>query len=346
KRLAGAHFIFNVVTAVVAISFMSPIMDAVSSISGFLGIADDNHTLKLAVFDTLFKVIGVIMFIPFISKLVSFLETVLKGSDDKVKIDEIDGARYLNESSLELPATAMASILRETKHLYDNAFEIIAHGLNVKRTNIISDMPIQEVVKDLYSKNPIDIDAFYRNKIKGIYGYIIDFATKAQSDMSPEDIEILYRLKVANRDIVEAVKDIQLLQKNLIKYANSTNEHIKVQYNTMRVDLSTLLRNINIIVKSDEDDVIILLLAKAKIHAQRFDIIANGTLDSLIRKSLITNEMATSLMNDSSYAYDISKKMIDMAEIIFTDKDEDIKSLTQEMSISDDDIQSIINQKD
>ncbi len=56
--------------------------------------------------------------------------------------------------------------------------------------------------------------------------------------------------------------------------------------------------------------------------------------------------MATSLMNDSSYAYDISKKMIEMAEIIFTDKDEDMKKLTQEMSMSDDDIQSIINQKD
>ncbi|MCD6432600.1 MAG: Na/Pi cotransporter family protein, partial [Sulfurimonas sp.] len=133
KRLAGAHFVFNVVTAVVAIAFMSPIMDGVNAISGFLGIASDNHTLKLAVFDTLFKVMGVIMFIPFVNKLVSFLETVLKSSDNKVEADDIDGARYLNDSALELPATAMASILRETKHLYDNAFEIIAHGLNVKR---------------------------------------------------------------------------------------------------------------------------------------------------------------------------------------------------------------------
>jgi phosphate:Na+ symporter len=240
----------------------------------------------------------------------------------------------------------MAAIVKETKHLYQNAFEIIAHGLNLKRTNIVSSMPLEEVIKDLYNVTPINIDKFYNHKIKGIYGEIIDFATRAQADMSPSDIEILYELKVANRDLVEAVKDTKHLQKNLIEYSNSTNKYIKEQYNTMRADLAELLRNINIIATTDEDDTIMLLLAKVKVHAKRYDIIANGTLDNLIRNSLITNEMATSLMNDSTYAYNISQKLSEMAEIIFTNRDENMKSLNKEMSMSDEDIQSIINQKD
>jgi len=338
KRLAGAHFIFNVVTALVAIAIMDQIIYVVEIISESIGIANDNHTLKLAVFDTLFKVMGVVLFIPFINKLVNFLTNTITTSKVKTDVDS-DNAKYLNDSVLELPSTSMAAIVLETKHLYNNAFEIITHGLNIKRSNIISSMPLEEVINDAYSQTPVDIDVFYNNKIKGIYGQIIDFSTRAQSQMSPEDIEVLYKLKLANRDLVEAVKDTKHLQKNLVKYSNSTNEHIKEQYDKIRKDLAGLLRDINIIATTNEDDVILLLLSKAKVHTEKYDILANGTLDNLIRKGLVTNEMATSLMNDSAYAHDISKNIIAMAEITFS-------TVSEEMSMDSDDVKSILDKKD
>ena len=341
KRLAGAHFIFNVVTALVAIAIMDQIIYAVEVISDFIGIANDNHTLKLAVFDSLFKVMGVIMFIPFVDKLVKFLENRLKGKEDD-EIESFEKAQYLNESVLELPSTAMASIVRETKHLYINAFEIIAHGLNLKRSNIISEIPLEDVIKDAYSKDAIDIDYFYEHHIKGIYGEIIDFATLAQSKMSPEDIEELYALKLASRDIVEAIKDTKHLQKNLIKYNNNFNKHIQEQYDEIRMGLAELLRNMDLISKMSEEEDIMLLLSKVKVHMQRYDVVANGTLDNLIRNNLITNEMATSLMNDSAYAYDISKHFIAMAEVVFIDAAGDIKNLGEDMLISDEEADSII----
>lgn len=223
KRLAGAHFVFNIVTALIAITIMDQMIYVVEIISDSIGIASDNHTLKLAVFDSLFKIMGVVIFIPFVDKLVKFLTKTIKSTNKKSESSS-DNAKYLNESVLELPATAMASIIRETKHLYDNAFEIITHGLNIKRVNIISSMEIEEVIKESYSQSAVNIDEFYNKKIKGIYGEIIDFSTRAQSQMSPNDIEILYKIKLANRDLVEAVKDTKHLQKNLINYANSTNE--------------------------------------------------------------------------------------------------------------------------
>jgi len=175
---------------------------------------------------------------------------------------------------------------------------------------------------------------------------IIDFSTRAQSEMTPKNIEILYKLKLANRDLVEAVKDTKHLQKNLIKYSRSTNTHIKEQYDLIRKDLAELLRNINIIATTDEEDVKLLLLSKAKVHAEKYDILANGTLDKLIREKLITNEMATSLMNDSAYAYDISKKLIAMAEVTFADRSRSFESLNEEMSMNDEDIKAILEKKD
>ena len=340
KQLAGAHLIFNAVTGLIAIIFMNQIMLSVDFVSVNVGIADDDYTLKLAVFHTIFNVIGVLVMVPFINKLVIFLESTLKTDGKKSGLETgTDSVKYLNDSVLELPGTSMAALVRETKHLYENSFEIIAHGLNVKRTNIVSSMPLDEVVKNVYSQTPIDIDLFYNNQIKGIYGQIIDFSTKAQSHMTPEDIEKLYKLKLANRDLVEAVKDTKHLQKNLVKYSNNPNEYISEQYNKIRKDLVELLREINIIATTTEEDIILLLLSKAKVHTEKYDILANGTLDNLIRKGLITNEMATSLMNDSAYAHDISKNLIAMAEITFS-------TISEDMSMDSDDVRSILDKKE
>jgi phosphate:Na+ symporter len=316
KRLAGAHLIFNFVTGLIAIIFIYQIMDLVDYTSMFFGIANDDYTLKLAVFHTIFNLIGVIVMIPFINKLVVFLERIFK-TTYSIDSKSIDNVKYLNDSVLELSSTAMAAILRETKHLYSNAFEIITHGLNLKRSNVISLMDLDDVLKDSYSDKTIDIDDYYNRMIKGIYSDIVDFATKAQSGMDHDVIKFLYKIKSANRDIVEAIKDTKHLQKNLVLYLDNENIYIKNQYNIIRRDLAELLRNINIISTTDEEDVILITISKMKLHLEKYDIIANGVLDDLVRGSLITKEMATSLMNDSAYAYDISKNLIAMVEVVF-----------------------------
>jgi len=344
KRLAAAHLIFNSVTGFIAILFIHQLIVVVDFTSNVIGIANDDYSLKLAVFHTIFNLIGVLVMIPFVDKLVIFLENTIKTKDLKKK-DSYDSVRYFNESALAFPETSLVAIVKESKHLYENAFEIIAHGLNLKKSNIVSSMNIDDVIKEEYSNEIVDIDECYNRKIKGIYGEIIDFSTKAQSKMPPYYIEELYKLKHANRDIVEAVKDTKHLQKNLIKYSASSNSYIKKEYDFIKAGLAELLRNINIIATTDEEDVLLLVLSKSKVHIEKYDLIANGKLDELIRNNLVSNEMATSLMNDSAYAYDISKNLISMAETIFVDARSDMKELKQDMKISEDEIDSLLNKR-
>ena len=340
KRLAVAHFIFNIVTGVIAIAFIYQLSELVDYLSDFLGIGLENYAMKLSLFHTLFNIIGVLAVSPFIHLLVKFLSTLFipKGVN-KGK------PKYLDDSVLAHPSAALSAITMETKHLYENAFDVITRGLNLKKENVVSDMDLDDVVKDLYTYRTIDIDDFYKHWIKGLYGEIIDFSTRAQANMPPEYIEELYKLKLANRDIVEAIKGTKHLQKNLIKYTSGRNEHIQAQYNDIRKGLAELLRHLHTIATTDEEDVIILLLSKAKVHAQRYDIITNGILDTLIRKGLITNQMATSLMNDSDYAYSISKNLIAMAEILFIDINSDLKKLEEDITISDEDINNMLEKK-
>jgi len=341
KRLAAAHFIFNSVTALIAIIFIHQIIYVVDFIAYKMQIAKDNYTLKLAIFHTVFNTVGILVFLPFIHKLVRLLEKILKEGISKDEIG-FDSVKYINNSVLELPETSINALINETKHLYENAFEVIAHGLNLKRGAIVSALDLEEVIKIHYSHHYISIDNLYRHKIKNIYGEIIEFATKAQTIMNPKHIKELYALKLACRDIVEAVKDTKHLQKNLIKYAAHPNEYIQEQYDTLRKSLAELLRNIHIISTTKEEDEIVLLLSKVKVHTQKYDILSNGTLDNLIRNHFITNEMATSLMNDTTYAFNIRKNLIAMAEVLFIEKGGDIKNLHGDTIISEKDVNSIL----
>ncbi len=315
KRLAVAHLIFNALTALIALVFIKQFIEAVDFLSLYLGIANDNYTLKLALFHTLFNLVGVVTLLPFIHQLVAFLEKFI--TQPKSHHASIDSVMYLNNAVLELPHTAMVALHKESKHLYENGFKIIAKGLNLKPRHLLSSMELDEVVVQPHDTIAIDIDDHYKRRIKGIYGDIIDFATKAQVKLSDDKINAIYQLKLANRDTVEAIKNTKHLQKNMLKYSQSHNIYIKEQYDLIRKNLAQLLRTIHIIASTNEKDFIELLLAKSTTQMQLYDIVSNGVLDGLIRKGLITNEMATSLMNDSTYAYNIAKSLIAMAQILF-----------------------------
>ena len=319
KRLAGAHLIFNMTTGLIAIIFINQLIIAVDWTSNIVGIANDDYALKLAVFHTYFNVIGVIVMVPFINKLVTFLESILK---DKDTCEIIIGPKFLNDSVLELSGTTIIAITNETKYLYDNAFEVISHGLNLKRSNILNhEMNLDDVLKDKYNQKSINIDQLYHQKVKGIYSAIVDYAVRGQKDMTAELKNELYNLKVASRGIVEAVKDTKHLQKNMNKYMNSDNEYIREEYNSIRRSLTDVLRNVDLIIHSEEQVDKNILISKIDIHIEKNDLIANGKIDELIRSNKITSEMATSLMNDSSYAYDIAKNLKDMARVLYV-KDE------------------------
>ena len=114
KRLAVAHFIFNISTGLFAIIFIYQLRDLVELLAPFLDIADDD-AMKLALFHTIFNVIGLLLVSPFIRQLVAFLETLFV-----VREEGRGKSKYLTYEVMEIPAAALAALHKETIHLYDN----------------------------------------------------------------------------------------------------------------------------------------------------------------------------------------------------------------------------------
>jgi len=337
KRLAGAHLIFNMVTALIAIAFIFQIAQGVDYISSSLGIADDNYTLKLAVFHTVFNLIGVVVMLPFINPLVDFL---MKRMPEKVV--SVAEPKYLNESVIELPDTAIEAVRKETLHLYDNAFEIIAHGLSLHRHDILSEKELDDVVGEASSVMSIDIDAQYNKNVKGLYSKIVSFISQAQTSMTPDQADELFLLRAAGRDIVEAIKDTKHMHKNLSQYIVSDNDNIRAEYNQIRAHLGSVLRQLGEARDNQDDPTAVLSLDTVKLEMEENDSTANGVLEILIRENSITAEMATSLMNDSAYAYDVAKNLIQMGETLFATGDLELKEAERSIALDESELEEVM----
>lgn len=331
RRLAGAHLIFNSVTAIVAIGFMPQFRWAVDHISSVAGIANDDWTLKLAVFHTLFNLAGVLLMIPLIPRMVTFLETRIKGATVGHGLEPL----YLYESALELPDTAMGVLAKETVHLFDNAFEIVAHGLNLHRHDILSLRPLETMVGKTRKVIPLDISQDYQESIKTIYSAIIEFATRVRlsGQLTSEQFQEVDSIRIVGRSIAEIVKGMSTMRENLVEYLKSDNEHISRQYDLIRLRLAGILREIYRIREIDDEMEVLMAFEEMKLGLKEADVLNTGTLDRLVRDSLITNEMASSLINDSATTRDIGERLIEIGERMFIKAGSDLKEIYEDLFI-------------
>ena len=340
KRLAVAHLIFNVITALVAVAFLQPLLWCVDEISAGIGIADHDYTLKLAVFHTLFNLIGLVIMAPFIKRLVGLLQRLVI-----IPAASLDQPRYINKASIEIPATAVESVRNELVHLYENAYRLISHGLSLHRGTIASERDLAEAAASTRRVMPLDIDDYYEHYIKGLHSAIIEFISKAQAQQSSEHLSNeLYALRQASLNIVEAVKAMKHLHKNLSRYVLSRDPYVRQLYNDIRVEIATVLREIELIKGQGPDAGTILSLDAVRLGLDDASRKLDATLDEYIRSKHITAQMATSIMNDSGYAYNIARNLVDMAQTLLAAREADLKDAEQKLALNDADIEDVLRE--
>ena len=328
KRLAVAHLIFNMVTALFAVVFLYQLKDLVDKLAPIISISETDVAMKLALFHTLFNVIGVLLVAPFTKQLVRFLQTLFHPKEKGR-----GRAKYLTKEVMELPSTAIIAIRKEAIHLYDKSLEAIVHAMNLHRSEIFSDTDVNEVVVHSVALIKIDIDKTYQNELKNLYSEIIHYASMTQSNMDQEDNNKIYGLKLTVRDIIEMVKDVRELQKNLNFYSKSHNAVIINEYNKLRSQLVTVLRSIQQI-RDDEQTIASEEEILTRIEVQKdIDIdnekLLNQNIDKLIRENKITSSMASSLINDVGFTFSICRKLLKSAAVLWV-KEEEIKQLGDE----------------
>jgi phosphate:Na+ symporter len=340
RRLAGAHLLFNLVTALIAILFIHQLSAAVDEISRLSGIRDDDYTLKLAVFHTLFNLVGVLVMTPLMGPLVALLNRTIKE-----KKPEIDQPKYLTDSAIDFPETAVKAVLQESLHVYDNAQGILIHALGFRRPEVLSTLNLLELAEAQTKLTRLDIDAAYERSIKGLYSEIVAFISRADFSWQMEQSADLHHLREANQQVVEAIKDAKHLQKNMVRFINSGNRPMRQAYDQLRSQLAVIIRKLEEIRLTDTSDTAILSLDALKLMIKQTHEAFYLSLIEMIRNHRIMPEMGTSLMNDSNYSYSIAMNLVRAAQTLFVSGPRDLAQAVRTIALDDNELQAVSDQQ-
>lgn len=325
KRMAVGLFIFKGITAVITLASLYLMIDFVDYISKYLGIKSDDWAMKLAVFHTLFNLVGLVVFSFFIPKLVIFLKKLFV----EEKESYITKPKFLDMEVVAVPFAALKATRKETIHLYDNASEVLSHAIMLHRHRYLGKKDIDKIVKESSDIIDLNIDEFYESRIKSLYSDIIDYSTYFISELDDEKKLYLNDLRNACRDIAESVKNTKELQKNVRKYISSNNSYIKDEYNFIREAIAKSINTINEM-KNSKDDIDVLSKSELlKEYLKGLDVIATRRIDILIREKRIDKKMATSLLNDSYHANLIISRLISVSKVLWI-QDLTIKELGED----------------
>ncbi|MEH6537046.1 MAG: Na/Pi symporter [Psychroserpens sp.] len=327
KRTARAHLVFNIIGVIWVLILFHPFLRFVGWLSEMIGsespyVAAAAIPVAISLFHTVFNVINTFVLIWFINPIAHLVEKIVP---EKLQPElQVDEPKFLKPAVLKYPETTISALQKESKFLFkQTVFEIVAHALNIHRADIKSDEKLKKVIKKSNVLFELDIREQYIMKVKSIYGQIINYATKAQSglDLTERQNLQISQIKVANRKMVEILSDINELSRNITLYLNSENKDIQKEYNKLRKRVAKVLRVIHLFRTEKDNELYHKALKKLEQEARDNKNKDNLELDAVIRKDLITVDMASSLVNDADNVNDIIKNLISVAALLYGKKD-------------------------
>ncbi len=325
KRTARAHLIFNVLGVIWMLVLFYPFLHMISWLAQQLG-SPSPYLVAVAIpvaislFHTVFNILNTFILVWFIKPIARFVEKIVPERILPEKAIEVP--KYLDDKMLKYPETAIATLIKESKFLYKNAiFEIVAHALNIHRGDIKSGIKAKKIIQQSTEDFKTDVRDLYLRKVKTIYGEIIKYAAITQSslNLTESQNDRIMQIKLANRKMVEIIRDVLELGNNVSLYSKSDNPHIKEMYDSFRKKVVKVLRVIYLFRTEKDRDLYHQKLLLLKKQTDKDIQKSNREINRLIRHDLITINMASSLVNDADNLNDLIKLLIEVAEILYGD---------------------------
>ncbi len=343
RRLALVHTLFNVATGVVCFFALSLLLWLVAWLLQPLG-AGDNQLLQLALFLTIFNLLGVAMFWPWQGRLEQLLlrwlpdpvEPAVLISEQPTQLypQELEPAatraRYLSESALASVDTAARAVAQELQHLGRLSLEVICYALYQP----VSQLRAQRVDEERLNAPPdnyhwLDADTLYQRHIKGVYSDLLGFMSSFNQEMDEDHQRFWLTSQVIALQLVDAVKDAKHLQKNLGRFLRDDRSYVHNHYLDLRRHLLWVLRQIREVssMQAADDEVWASRLDWVDVQAAKFDAEFRQRIFTEVRNQQLDNQQASSLINDLGYSSRITQSLRNVLQLGITGDSELLREL-------------------
>ena len=231
-RLAVAHVLFNLTTAVVALLCLPLLQQVVLTLTAWLGMGA-NALIQLALFHTLFNTIGVALFWPLQGALARLLLRWLPDPAAPANLiaQIAAGAQsqrplHLSVGALHSADSATLALSQELRHLGRLSLEVIGQALYCPPDELDSPVRDSAALRQRIAADDMDSDALYRQLVKPVWAGMLDFISRFELPLDAAQQQIWRNGQEAASQLVKAVKDAHALQTNLQRNLHPDNTDV------------------------------------------------------------------------------------------------------------------------
>ncbi len=207
KRMALAHLVFNLSTGAAALMLLGPLVH----LTDLIGDGADG-VVRIAVFHTLFNVLGVLIWYPFIAPLQRWLKRFFHK-------EPLHVTQYIRNVSTEVPDLALDALEKEIGHLSSRVETFALLAVNIPPPKALEKETGIDKLLERNTKNfDIDYDKLYRNirLLEGeIYRYIARLSARSDDEAQQETLGRLQRnvsyLATAAKSVKDMLYDLDVL---------------------------------------------------------------------------------------------------------------------------------------
>ncbi|KQN98588.1 sodium:phosphate symporter [Stenotrophomonas sp. Leaf70] len=331
QRLALAHVLFNMVTALLAFALLVPLTWLVAGLAGLAGFGG-NPLLQLALFHTLFNAGGVALFWPWQGRLAQALRRWLPERSDTIAGGGIERvrARHLSDQALESADAAAAAVALELEHLGGLSVEVICQALCLPVEALDAGAPDPTLLEARPDGSCRDAETLYQQRVKGVYGDLLRFMGRLEVVLDADHQRFWSGSQAVAARMVDAVKDAKHLQKNLGQRLQDADSPLRAAYVELRGHLFGQLHGLRRIAQLPAGGAAGRQARQEGLEAldrqaAQFDAAFRQRLFAAVKQDHLDGLQAGSLLNDLGYVRRIHASLRDV--VAFTDEPGSLRDL-------------------
>ena len=200
KRTAFAHLLFNVSTGVVALLALQPLVWLALNI-----MPSADTVIQIALFHTIFNVIGVAIWFGFIAILAKWLQLFFKKEPTHI-------TKYLHKVPLDIPDVALDALQNEVRHLGKKIEEFSLLAINIPPPKALEKgVPVKKLLDHYQENMDLTYDKLYEHirHLEGkIFRYIAQLSRKNMEAGFEESITSIAQQTTYLATAAKAIKDM------------------------------------------------------------------------------------------------------------------------------------------
>ncbi len=304
KRVSMSHLMFNLGTGLVAFAGLSVMVGAVSMVVDI----GRNSLTGLALFHTLFNLVGVTLFFPFLGLFANLLNRIYPDHKTVLTV-------YLSQTPPEVTDAATAALRKEIGHLLQEGQLYNLRMLRIDEKLVFdSDLPFEKSRRRKYT-----LDELYEN-IKLLHAEIFTFYSGIQtSRLNRAEAKELERLIYASRNMMNAIKNFKGVRHNMEEFDGSDNPYLNTQFKLFRKRIVELYLTMGRILGMEDQEAQYRSLLTAFIQIEEADNrFIRSTMAAVAEKKIQEMEIASLVLVNRLFTQSCRMQIYGMKDLLLT----------------------------